>query len=92
MATDEVGYIEAHGTGTSLGDPIEVVALGGVFGGRPRNNPLLIGSVKTNVGHLEAAAGVVGFIKTVLALQHHEIPPHLHFRSPNTQIPWDKLP
>ena len=92
VAADEVGYIEAHGTGTSLGDPIEVVALGGVFGGRPRNNPLLIGSVKTNVGHLEAAAGVVGFIKTVLALQHHEIPPHLHFRSPNTQIPWDKLP
>ncbi len=92
VSTDEVGYVEAHGTGTSLGDPIEVVALGGVFGGRSRNNPLLIGSVKTNVGHLEAAAGVAGFIKTVLTLQHHEIPPHLHFRNPNTQIPWDKLP
>ncbi|MDH3602013.1 MAG: type I polyketide synthase, partial [Candidatus Tectomicrobia bacterium] len=88
---DEVSYIEAHGTGTSLGDPIEVEALDAVFG-KTRRHPLLVGSVKSNIGHLEGAAGIAGLIKVVLALQHGEIPPSLHFREPNTRIPWDALP
>ena len=67
--------MEAHGTGTSLGDPIEVRALGAVLGGgRAGDRPLVVGSVKTNLGHLESAAGVAGLIKVVLALQHGEIP------------------
>src|SRR5438874_5564748 len=78
----EIGYVEAHGTGTSLGDPIELRALGAALG-RPAERPLFVGSVKTNVGHLEAAAGIAGLIKTVLALQHQEIPPHLHFHHPS---------
>ncbi|MCC6456108.1 MAG: SDR family NAD(P)-dependent oxidoreductase [Caldilineaceae bacterium] len=89
----EVGYVEAHGTGTSLGDPIEVQALGAVLGeGRMQKNPLLIGSVKTNLGHMEAAAGVAAMIKVVLALQHGQIPPHLHLHEPNPLIPWEELP
>jgi acyl transferase domain-containing protein len=89
----DVSYIEAHGTGTSLGDPIEVQALGAVFGpGREAATPLLIGSLKTNVGHLEAAAGVSGLIKVVLSLQHREIPQHLHFQQPSPHIPWSRLP
>jgi acyl transferase domain-containing protein/acyl carrier protein len=88
----EVGYIETHGTGTSLGDPIEAEALGAVFGGsRPAGRPLAIGAVKTNVGHLEAAAGVAGVIKVVLALQHGELPAQLHFDAPSPHIRWDKL-
>ena len=87
---EQVGYVEAHGTGTSLGDPIEVGALGTVF--QERAQPLFIGSVKTNIGHLEAAAGVAGVMKTVLAMQHGEIPRHLHFQTPNSHIPWDELP
>src|SRR5438552_2148904 len=76
----EVGYVEAHGTGTTLGDPIELEALDAVLGeGRPTDRPLVVGSVKTNLGHLESASGVAGLIKAVLALQHQEIPPHLHF-------------
>ena len=89
----EVTYVETHGTGTVLGDPIEVQALAGVYGANhSEERPLLIGSVKTNVGHLEAAAGVAGLIKTVLALQHGHIPPHLHFTEPNPYIPWEELP
>ncbi len=87
----EVSYIEAHGTGTSLGDPIEIQSLLKVMG-QQRETPLLVGSVKTNIGHLEAAAGIAGLIKTVLALQHQEIPPHLHFNTPNPYIPWDQIP
>ena len=86
----EVSYVEAHGTGTSLGDPIEIRALGAVFGAA-REQPLLVGSVKTNLGHLEQAAGIAGFIKTVLALQHGQIPPHLHFNTPNPYIEWDEV-
>jgi acyl transferase domain-containing protein/thioesterase domain-containing protein len=90
---DQVGYLEAHGTGTSLGDPIEVTALATVFDQRRlRPEPLLIGSVKTNFGHLEAAAGIAGLLKVVLSLQHREIPPHLHFHSPNPHVPWQNLP
>ena len=89
----DVSYVEAHGTGTSLGDPIEVQALGAVFGpGREVATPLLIGSLKTNVGHLEAAAGVSSLIKVVLSLQHREIPQHLHFQQPSPHIPWSRLP
>ena len=88
----DVGYIEAHGTGTSLGDPIEVGSLAKVFGGRSKTDPLVIGSVKTNIGHLEAAAGIAGLIKVVLSLQQGEIPPHLHFRKPSPHIAWEKLP
>jgi myxalamid-type polyketide synthase MxaB len=89
----DVSYVETHGTGTSLGDPIEVRALGAVFGdGHTAENPLMIGSVKTNVGHLEAAAGIVGLVKVVLALQNKTIPPHLNLEQPNPYIPWNELP
>ncbi|MEM6401843.1 MAG: type I polyketide synthase, partial [Cyanobacteria bacterium P01_D01_bin.116] len=89
----QIDYIEVHGTGTSLGDPIEVLALGEVFGQqREENRPLKIGSVKTNFGHLEAAAGIAGLMKVVLGLEHQQIPPHLHFKQPNPHIPWQKLP
>ena len=89
---NEVGFIEAHGTGTELGDPLEVKALGEVFGGRDRDQPLILGSVKTNIGHLEAAAGVLGLIKVILALRHRTIPPHLHFKTPSPHIAWQELP
>jgi myxalamid-type polyketide synthase MxaC len=86
----EISYVEAHGTGTALGDPIELRALGAVLN-QGREQPLIVGSVKTNIGHLEAAAGIAGFIKVVLALRHEEIPPHLHFQEPNPQVPWAEL-
>ena len=89
----QIGYVEAHGTGTALGDPIEVRALGECYSeGRPADHPLIIGSVKTNIGHLEAAAGIAGLIKTALVLHHREIPPNLHFKTPNPEIPWDRYP
>jgi acyl transferase domain-containing protein/acyl carrier protein len=87
IQSHQVSYIEAHGTGTSLGDPIEVRALGAVYSeNRDANNPLWIGSVKTNIGHLESAAGIAGLVKVVLALQHKEIPPHLHLQTVNPHI------
>ncbi|GAA1575581.1 type I polyketide synthase [Actinomadura kijaniata] len=90
--TREVDYLEAHGTGTFLGDPIEAKAAGEVLGaGRDAGAPLLVGSVKSNLGHLEAAAGVAGLIKTVLALHHGVIPPSAHFKEPNPHIPFDEL-
>ncbi|MEY9926332.1 acyl transferase domain-containing protein/thioesterase domain-containing protein [Catenulispora sp. GP43] len=88
----EVDYVEAHGTGTALGDPVEVGALGAAMGcGRDPDRPLLIGSVKTNLGHLEAAAGITGLVKTVLALHHSELPPILHFERPNGHVDFDAL-
>lgn len=88
----EVHYIEAHGTGTAVGDPIEAGSIGKVFGaGRAVDDPLLMGSVKTQIGHLEAAAGAAGLIKTALALNHQRIPPNLHFREPNPAIPFSDL-
>ncbi|WNG36475.1 type I polyketide synthase [Archangium violaceum] len=84
---EEVSLIEAHGTGTSLGDPIEVDALRQVYGGTRSEATCALGSVKTNIGHLEAAAGIAGFIKTVLSLRHQTIPPHLHFRELNPNVP-----
>jgi phthiocerol/phenolphthiocerol synthesis type-I polyketide synthase B len=88
----EVDYVETHGTGTLLGDPIEARALGSVLGrGRPKRSPLLIGAIKTNLGHLEAAAGIAGFIKAVLALQRATIPENLNFATPNPHIPFDEI-
>ena len=93
IAPAEVGYLEAHGTGTPLGDPIEARAALAVLGrGRSQASPLLMGSVKTNIGHLEAAAGVSGLIKLVLAVKHGEVPPSLHFDTPSPHIAWDELP
>ncbi len=93
VSPGDVQYVEAHGTGTLLGDPIEVKALGAVLGiARPLDKPCAVGSVKTNIGHLEAAAGIAGLIKVALALKHREIPPNLHFREPNPYIPFDRLP
>jgi acyl transferase domain-containing protein len=82
-----VGYIEAHGTATPLGDPIEFAGLSRVYGGS--TVPCAIGAVKSNIGHLDVAAGVAGLIKTLLVLQHRRIPPTLNFRKPNPQLPWE---
>ncbi len=88
-----VQYVEAHGTGTLLGDPIEVKALGTVLAlDRSPGRPCALGSVKTNIGHLEAAAGIAGLIKVALSLQHREIPPSLHFKEPNPDIPFERIP
>ncbi|NJN75108.1 MAG: type I polyketide synthase [Synechococcaceae cyanobacterium RL_1_2] len=97
ISPGEISYIEAHGTGTSLGDPIELNAATAVLGKErdPQQHPLWVGSVKTNIGHLEAAAGISGLIKIVLAMQHQQIPPHLHLQEPNPKInwqPWFKVP
>ncbi|MBD2136213.1 SDR family NAD(P)-dependent oxidoreductase [Anabaena sp. FACHB-1237] len=92
LKPEQIQYVEAHGTGTPLGDPIEVSALGRVLGeNRHNETPLIVGSLKTNFGHLEAAVGVASLIKVVLAMQHEQIPPHLHFKTPNPYIAWDKL-
>ena len=87
----DVGMVECHGTGTPLGDPIEVQALAQAYG-EGRTAPLLLGAVKSNIGHLEAAAGIAGFIKAVLALESGRLPPTLHQTEPNPRIAWDHLP
>ena len=88
----DIDYVETHGTGTPVGDPIEAEATGAAYGkGRPTERPLLIGSVKTNLGHLEPAAGAAGLIKVILAMRQGLIPKHLHFQKPNPEIDWDKL-
>ncbi|MGE5695635.1 MAG: SDR family oxidoreductase [Candidatus Sericytochromatia bacterium] len=88
----DVDYVEAHGIGTLLGDSIEARALGTVLGrGRPEDSPLLVGVVKSNLGHLEAASGIAGLIKAVLAVQKGHIPANLHFDNPNPHIPFDSL-
>jgi acyl transferase domain-containing protein len=90
---DTISYVEAHGTGTALGDPIEIAALTQVFRARTNKKQFCaIGSVKTNVGHLDAAAGVTGLIKTVLALKNEMLPPSLHFESPNPKINFEESP
>lgn len=89
---ETVNYIEAHGTATALGDPIEVAALTQAFSQTQKKSFCAIGSVKTNVGHLDAAAGVTGLIKTVLALKHQQIPPSLHYKRPNPQIDFANSP
>ncbi len=89
----QVDYLEAHGTGTKLGDPTEMSAAASVYGkGRDDGRPLLVGSVKTNIGHLAAAAGVAGLIKVFLAMHRGVIPQHLNFRNPNPEIDWDSIP
>jgi len=92
VAPDTVSYVEAHGTGTPLGDPIEISALTQGFGPGERTQPCRIGAVKTNIGHLDAAAGVAGLIKTTLALAHEAIPATLHFKSPNPKIDFAHSP
>ncbi len=93
VSPGDVQYVEAHGTGTLLGDPIEAKALGKVMAtDRPSGRLCAIGSVKTNIGHCEAAAGIAGLIKVALALKHSEIPASLHFQEPNSHIPFDELP
>ncbi|MBJ6764419.1 SDR family NAD(P)-dependent oxidoreductase [Myxococcaceae bacterium JPH2] len=92
VAPEHVGYVEAHGTGTALGDPIEVEALGAALTrDRSGRAPLWVGSVKPNIGHLEAAAGIAGLMKLVLALEDGTLPPQLHCRTPNPRIPWGAL-
>ncbi|WP_434380751.1 SDR family NAD(P)-dependent oxidoreductase [Melittangium boletus] len=89
VAPAEVSYLEAHGTGTSLGDPIEAEAMWSVLKeGRAPGASLWMGSVKTNLGHLESAAGVAGVMKVVLALRHRQLPAHLHLKTPNPHIDW----
>ena len=91
LQSNQVDFIEAHGTGTILGDPIEVEALGDTYC-KNRSTPLLLGSVKTNIGHLEPVAGMAGLIKILLALEHQQIPKNLHLQKPNPHIPWESLP
>jgi acyl transferase domain-containing protein len=93
FSPETISYIEAHGTGTSLGDPIEMAALNKVFREYTDKTAFCaIGSLKTNIGHMDAAAGVAGLIKTVLMLKNKEIPPSLHFENPNPEIDFDKSP
>ncbi|MDR3636765.1 MAG: beta-ketoacyl synthase N-terminal-like domain-containing protein, partial [Isosphaeraceae bacterium] len=92
IAPAQVQYVEAHGTGTPVGDPIEARALGRALGdGRPEGKPCLVGSVKTNIGHLEAGAGIAGLIKVALALHHRRVPGNLHFDRPNPDIDFEGL-
>ncbi|MDE2863126.1 MAG: polyketide synthase, partial [Chloroflexota bacterium] len=90
---NDVDYLEAHGTGTAVGDPIEIEAVANAYcRERDGDRPLLVGSVKTNIGHLESAAGVAGLIKAVLTVNRGIIPRHLHFENPNPAIEWDRVP
>ena len=89
----DIDYLEAHGTGTAVGDPIEIDAAANVLSrGRDEDRPLLVGSVKTNIGHLESAAGIAGLMKAALVLKRGIIPKHLHFHDPNPSLDWDSLP
>ncbi|UJW29736.1 SDR family NAD(P)-dependent oxidoreductase [Saccharothrix sp. AJ9571] len=92
VAPSDVQYVELHGTGTRVGDPVEAAALGEVVGiGRAADAPLLVGSVKTNIGHLAAAAGIAGLLKTVLAIKHRKIPASLNYETPNPRIPLQEM-
>lgn len=92
IVSSQVQYVEAHGTGTQAGDIAEAFAIGNILGkGRSSKNKLIVGTVKTNIGHLEAAAGIAGIIKTALCLKYKLIPPNLHFRDPNPSIPFNDL-
>ena len=93
LAGADVDYLEAHAVGSQLGDAIEMRAVGAVYGrGRDPDSPLIVGTVKSNMGHLEAAAGVAGLLKAVLAMNRGAIPRHLHLEEPNPEISWDRLP
>ncbi|HEX9062238.1 MAG TPA: type I polyketide synthase, partial [Clostridia bacterium] len=92
ISPSQITYVEAHGTGTPVGDPIEANAIARVVSSeRSEGNKCIVGSVKTNIGHLEAAAGIAGLIKTSLVLKHKQIPPHLNLNNPNPKIPFDEL-
>ncbi|MCP4158269.1 MAG: acyltransferase domain-containing protein, partial [bacterium] len=92
LTPKDIDYIEAHGTGTQVGDPIELEAINEVYGKKhSKEDPLKVGSVKTNIGHLEGAAGIAGIIKLVLMMQKEAIPPHLHFNDPNPLVKWDEV-
>ena len=93
LKPEDIGYVEAHGTGTKIGDPIEIEALTNVFQAhKSKTDPLYVGSVKSNVGHLEGAAGMASMIKAVLALQHDRIPQSIHFKKPNELVNWKAIP
>jgi acyl transferase domain-containing protein len=93
ISPGQVHYVEAHGTGTRAGDPVEIGALGAILSiDRPPDRPCLIGSVKTNIGHTEAAAGLAGLIKVVLSMQHRQIPASLHVEALTPHVPWATLP
>jgi acyl transferase domain-containing protein len=92
MSPSEIKYVELHGTGTPVGDPVEATALGAVYGnGRQSNDPLHVGSIKTNIGHLEGAAGIAGLIKAALCVQKQELVPNLNFSTANSRIALDQL-
>ncbi|MBC9795257.1 non-ribosomal peptide synthetase/type I polyketide synthase [Sinomicrobium weinanense] len=92
LRSGDVDYVETHGTGTALGDPIEANALARTYGkDRPGNTPLVLGALKTNIGHLEACAGVAGLIKAVMSLQKEELVPPIHFKTPNPGISWNEI-
>ncbi len=91
LSPQDIDALEAHGTGTALGDPIEMHALGAALGTRPADRPLWVSSVKSNVGHLESAAGLTGVLKAILQVYHGELVPHLHFQTPNPRIDWASL-
>ena len=93
LAPSRVDYLESHATGSQLGDPIELNAAAAVYGdGRGRDRPLLVGSVKSNIGHAEWAAGIAAFIKTVLSMNQGIVPPLAHLRDPNPHVEWDRIP
>lgn len=92
VAPESIGYVEAHGTGTRIGDPIEIAALTRGFGATARRQYCALGSVKTNIGHLDTAAGVAGLIKIALAMQHRKLPPSLHYTAPNPEIDFAASP
>jgi amino acid adenylation domain-containing protein len=93
LKPEDINYIESHGTGTAIGDPIEIGALAGVFGtSHSKQNPLIVGSVKANFGHLEPAAGIAGLIKAALVIQHRQIPGQVHYNVPSHLIDWQNIP
>jgi acyl transferase domain-containing protein/acyl carrier protein len=92
VSARQISYIEAHGTGTLVGDPVEIESIGTVLSEESRKKPCIAGSVKTNIGHTESAAGVAGVIKVALSLQQRRLPATLHFKEPNPAISWDELP
>lgn len=91
VTPSEIAYVEAHGTGTAVGDPIEAMAIGTVLGENRSGPDCVMGSVKTNIGHLEAGSGIAGVIKTALMLRHRAVPPNLHFEQPNSNIDFREL-
>jgi acyl transferase domain-containing protein/acyl carrier protein len=92
LKPSDIDYVEAHGTGTSLGDPIEMEALAAALArNRPTERPLLVGALKSNIGHAESASGIAGLIKTVMAIRHGAVPPTLHLNNPSPKIAWSEI-